>query len=63
MNATALHDAVTDEMTTISLIARALPEFSSDRAEEFLLRLERCADRMIDAVCADAGIRVDRFTH
>jgi hypothetical protein len=55
VNTTALHDIVIDHMTTISLIARALPEFSCMRAEEFLIRLERSADGIIDALSVPDG--------
>ena len=49
MNATTLRDDVLDQMSTISLIAYALPHFTPPRATEMIDRLERCADRIIAA--------------
>lgn len=49
MNASTLREDVLDQMSTMSLIAIALPHFTVPRAQEMIDRLERCADRIIAA--------------
>ena len=49
MNTTTTRDDVLDQMSTMSLIAIALPHFTVPRAQEMIDRLERCADRIIAA--------------
>ena len=64
MNAASLRDVVLDQMSTISLIAIALPHFTAARAEEMIERLQCCADRIIEATSADEqsnSIWFDRF--
>jgi hypothetical protein len=49
VNATTTREEVLDQMSTMSLIAIALPHFTAPRAQEMIDRLERCADRIIAA--------------